>query len=1792
MNWRGWIAGLILATLGLGLWSALYVSRVSVVAATAAPNAAMPAAVGQPEYAPGVVLVKVRTGVVLTARPNRTVQAARPALDAALAEVGARGSQPVFAGAPATGLGRVYRLALAPATTVLSAVAALAANPDLEWVEPDYRARPAVTPNDPLYAGQWGLVQIAAPAAWEMVTGTAQVVIAVVDSGMDTAHSDLVANLWVNPGEVPSNGVDDDNNGYVDDVYGWNFVSDDNDITDSYGHGTQVAGVLAAVTDNGLGGAGVCWHCRIMPVKVMADSGLSNYSDVAAGVRYAADKGAQVINLSLGGYAYSNALREAVEYATSQGAVVVGGAGNDSVNTPFYPAAYERVLAVAGTTRTDTKALSSNYGVWVDLDAPAVEITTTYLGGDWGPASGTSMAAPFVAGVAALIRSRQPGWSAALVRNQLVQTADPLDTLNPAYAGQLGAGRVNAAQAMQDPRPALVLAGTSVNGDPAGRPTPGTTVALTVTLRNDWWDATSVTGTLTTADAFVTLEQATASYGTLASGATGANTPVYTFTVAAGAGYNHTIPFTLAVTANGGAYTTTLPLTITTRSGDEPFCGTLAEDLVWTSDKRYIINCNVGVAPGYTLTIQAGTEVRFNGNYALNVGGALIADGTAAQPIRLVSHTGGAWQRLLFDDPSIDATADMSGTYQSGNLLRHVRIEGATSGISCTNATPYLDHITLTGGGVNCTLGTTSLWLQESDLTGNVILSAGQVAVLHTTTHSGRLSVPTFSRVLTCTVGGGITAGSDSVIQNTIASGGITINGSGIVADSIAYSTISLSGGVAQSNTVRNGGISVGGGSALSNTVTGGKISVSSGGTVCGNSVESVPGWGIQATGSATVAYNRVVGCASGIQANGGVVQDNLVANTAGTGLELGAAAMVLSNTFTDIGGSAVKLTAGTAMTLAGNNFEFNPGTYDVENRIPKTILPAVNAVGNWWGTTSGVTVQQRIFDFDEDYTIGTVLYSPVLTQPSTAAPAYVRAITLTPKSQVGIQTVAFEALFSREMDTEDMPALVFHTVRKGTWETFTTSNSELPSNEVRALATDVGGSVWVGTWQGGLSVQQATGVWETFTISNSGLADDTVYALAADVAGNVWVGLWGSGLSVRRAAGTWETFNTDNSGLNNYVGALAVDATGRLWVGTRGGGLSTQRVDGTWETFNTSNSGLASNEVRALAIDTAGNIWVGLWDNGLSVRWATGEWEVFTTSNSELANDNVSALVIDATGSVWAGTEDGGLSVRRADGIWETFTTQNSGLVDDHIQALVLDAVGNMWISTQNGLSVRRATGTWETFSTSNSGLADPNVYALTLDAIGSVWAGTQNGLSVRYGGIDYDIADNPQWLAPNHYRATYDFTTLVPRGLYTLTVSSAQGTDGIVIPLNSTTTFTVDYAEGINDITRPPAPAAAACSAATLDTLSAQWWASDPESAITLYQYAIGTTAGGREVVNWTITTTTVITHTNLTLLAGQTYYISVKARNAGGLWSEKGVSGGVVAGSAGCAAAAPAVDFVGMPHSGEAPLTVQFTSTVTGTVTTYAWDFGDGGMAATPHTTHTYQSVGNFGVTLVVTGPGGTAQAVKPGYITVTQPVTAPAVDFVGMPRSGETPLMVQFTGTVTGTATVYAWDFGDGGTAATLTPTHTYQSVGNFGVTLVVIGPGGAAQAVKPGYISVNAPAGTPTVTFNADVVSGVAPLSVTFTALTTGTVMGWHWDFGDGAVVFTGPVVQHTYQTPGRFTVSLTVSNTYGSYTVGRPEYITVNAPHQLYLPLVLRLTSTNQQLMLQSDSWIGRSWRD
>jgi subtilisin family serine protease len=299
-------------------------------------------------------------------------------------------------------------------------------------------------PNDPRYGEQWHLPKIGAPAAWDIAAGSSNVLVAVIDTGIDLSHPDLVNAIWQNPYDA-KDGVDNDGNGLVDDVNGWNFFRNNDVLTDSTGHGTHLAGLIAAQRNNGIGVAGVASGVKVLPIVV---SEYAPASAVVSAIYYAVDRGAHIINMSFGGPESFSGARAAIDYATERGVLLVASANNWASDEYSYPAVYQDVLAVAATDENDQRARLSSYGSWVDIAAPGQDVLSTFPVGDYLKVSGTSQAAPIVCGVAALIKSQHPDWTAEQIRTQLLGTADDLNPTNPDYFGQLGAGRVNAARAV------------------------------------------------------------------------------------------------------------------------------------------------------------------------------------------------------------------------------------------------------------------------------------------------------------------------------------------------------------------------------------------------------------------------------------------------------------------------------------------------------------------------------------------------------------------------------------------------------------------------------------------------------------------------------------------------------------------------------------------------------------------------------------------------------------------------------------------------------------------------------------------------------------------------------------------------------------------------------------------------------------------------------------------------------------------------------------------------------------------------------------------------------------------------------------------------------------------------------------------------------------------------------------------------------------------------------------------------------------------------------------------------
>ena len=380
-------------------------------------------------------------------------------------------------GSSADLMANIFVVRLPAAADVQETIRGLSDLPDIEYVQPNHvlQLDPAVqtlcsdAPSDSLFAEQWALQIMRASQAWEITTGAPDVLIAVIDTGVQRDHPDLVDALWINRGEDLNldgradagdyNGSDDDGNGFIDDVIGWDFTDApnfpdggdyrhrDNDPTDENGHGTAVTGVIVASADNGIGIAGLAYDCRVMNLRAGTSQGLLEEDDVASAILYAVAMGARVINMSFGDVVVSPMLRDVIAFAHRRNLVLVASAGNGTSNVPHYPSGFSETIAVGSTDAFDRLAVFSNYGATIDVVAPGVDIWTTALNSRYGLFSGTSASAPYVAALAGLMISHEPTLNNETVRSRLQASAKDLGA--PGVDSFYGAGRIDAGAALQ-----------------------------------------------------------------------------------------------------------------------------------------------------------------------------------------------------------------------------------------------------------------------------------------------------------------------------------------------------------------------------------------------------------------------------------------------------------------------------------------------------------------------------------------------------------------------------------------------------------------------------------------------------------------------------------------------------------------------------------------------------------------------------------------------------------------------------------------------------------------------------------------------------------------------------------------------------------------------------------------------------------------------------------------------------------------------------------------------------------------------------------------------------------------------------------------------------------------------------------------------------------------------------------------------------------------------------------------------------------------------------------------------
>lgn len=448
------------------------------------------------------------------------------------------------------GLNRTFVVLVSQNENIPELCRQLRQNPAVEYAEPVYIIPQDAIPNDPRYGEQTHLPQIKAPAAWDVVKGSANVPIAIIDSGVDWKHPDLQSVIWTNPGEdinhdglitaADSNGVDDDQNGFVDDFHGWDFVNGvsgtgesnaapdedgetpDNNPMDVNGHGTHCAGLAAAATNNGIGVAGVSWGCKIMPIRIgwLANDGNGyGYSTtMAQGFIYAADNGAKVANLS---YGTSQAVLDGARYAYLKDVAVVTSAGNSQTEITDALSVQPWAITVTAVDPYDVKAWYTNFGFYAKVAAPGGDhqpglLSTTPNNAHnnnsyYNTYSGTSMASPVTAGLLGLIRSQHPEWDVVKSYYQLVGTTDNIDSKNPGYEGLLGSGRINAYRAVTEtviPAPKIAYKGVNFldpQGNNNGLIEPGEEIEIIFHVQNLWAPCSNVKAKLVSDDPRVTI---------------------------------------------------------------------------------------------------------------------------------------------------------------------------------------------------------------------------------------------------------------------------------------------------------------------------------------------------------------------------------------------------------------------------------------------------------------------------------------------------------------------------------------------------------------------------------------------------------------------------------------------------------------------------------------------------------------------------------------------------------------------------------------------------------------------------------------------------------------------------------------------------------------------------------------------------------------------------------------------------------------------------------------------------------------------------------------------------------------------------------------------------------------------------------------------------------------------------------------------------------------------------------------------------------------------------------------
>lgn len=426
-----------------------------------------------------------------------------------------------------------HQLSFDPSIPVEVMISQLLKSGVVEMAEPVYLDKAMYKPNDPRISNQYYLDLVKAFQGWDISKGSPEVIIAILDSGVDASHPDLAANIYTNEADQPGDGIDNDNDGFIDNYWGWDFAGSDyqtlegdndprTDLANA-NHGTMVAGAASAVTDNTTGIAGLGFNAKLMILKHTADNddrneGSGYLSNILQGVLYAATHGADIINASYGSTQYSQISQDIYKYAALEfGVLIVAAAGNENSPEPHFPSDFDYVLSVAATNELNERAEFSNFGFRVDISAPGAQIYTTDVKGAYTTTSGTSFSAPIVSGAAALVKTMYPDFTGTQVGEVLRVTANPefREQLANAYKNKMGRGLLDVSQALTKQSPSIRMDNSVIVGPDGDVAKPGSEATIYGNFTNFLWPASGAKVTLVSESEFVTIVQSTVDLGSM-----------------------------------------------------------------------------------------------------------------------------------------------------------------------------------------------------------------------------------------------------------------------------------------------------------------------------------------------------------------------------------------------------------------------------------------------------------------------------------------------------------------------------------------------------------------------------------------------------------------------------------------------------------------------------------------------------------------------------------------------------------------------------------------------------------------------------------------------------------------------------------------------------------------------------------------------------------------------------------------------------------------------------------------------------------------------------------------------------------------------------------------------------------------------------------------------------------------------------------------------------------------------------------------------------------------------------